>query len=83
VFLLPHAIVLCYPRGMETQEKQTWQEEFEAAAKRSLETRLKYAFIKTYKPVLDDAEYRSFASTAEYREWCEKNLPEWLGFRRV
>jgi hypothetical protein len=74
---------LCYPRRMETAETQAWWDEFEAAAKRSLETRLKYAFIKTYKPVLDDAEYRSFASNAEYREWCEQNLPEWLGFKRV
>jgi hypothetical protein len=75
VFLLSYPIAPCYPRGMETLETQVWQEEFESAAKRSLETRLKYAFIKTYKPVLDDTSYRSFASTAEYREWCEKNLP--------
>jgi hypothetical protein len=57
--------------------------EFEAAAKRPLRTRLKYAFIKTYKPVLDDAKYRSFESMAEYREWCEKNLPDWLGYGRI
>jgi hypothetical protein len=32
--------------------------EFEAAARRPLRTRLRYAFIRTYKPVLDDATYR-------------------------
>jgi len=32
-----------------------WLEEFEAAAQRPLEHRWKYAFIKTYKPVLDAA----------------------------
>lgn len=32
-----------------------WLEEFEAAARRPLEVRLRYAFIRTYKPVLDDA----------------------------
>jgi len=42
--------------------------------------RFKYAFIKTYKPVLDDAPYRSFETTAEYRAWCEANLPDWLGY---
>ena len=68
---------------MDTAQTRAWRAEFEAAAKRSLETRLKYAFIKTYKPVLDDEPYRSFASTAEYREWCDQNLPEWLGFKRV
>jgi hypothetical protein len=37
-----------------------WRQEFEAAARRPLATRLRYAFIRTYKPVLDDEEYRSF-----------------------
>ena len=57
-----------------------WEAEFEAARKRPLRTRLKYAFIKTYKPVLDDASYRSFETTAQYRAWCAANLPSWLGY---
>lgn len=60
-----------------------WFEEFEAAARRSLETRMRYSFIRTYKPVLDDATYRSFDTMEEYRRWCEKNLPAWLGYGRV
>ena len=60
-----------------------WLAEFEAARARPLEQRFRYSFIKTYKPVLDDAEYRSFDTTAEYRDWCEKNLPDWLGYGRV
>jgi hypothetical protein len=60
-----------------------WLEEFEAAARRPLATRWRYAFIHTYKPVLDDASYRSFNSTKEYRQWCEENLPDWLGYGRV
>ena len=59
-----------------------WIEEFEAAAKRPLKTRLKYAFIKTYKPILDDEPFRAFKTMQEYREWC-KQLPSWLGFERV
>lgn len=58
-------------------------EEFEAAARRPLKTWMKYAFIHTYKPVLDDASYRSFETMEEYRRWCEENLPEWLGYGRV
>jgi hypothetical protein len=57
-----------------------WHEEFEAAAKRPLEQRMRYAFIHTYKPVLDDAEYRSFDTMEEYRTWCQNNLPDWLGY---
>ena len=44
---------------------------------------MKYAFIRTYKPVLDDARYRSFETMAEYRKWCEENLPKWLGYGRL
>lgn len=60
-----------------------WREEFEAAARRPLAQRVRYAFVKTYKPVLDDASYRSWDSTADYREWCERHLPSWLGYGRV
>jgi hypothetical protein len=55
-------------------------EEFEAAAKRPLEQRVRYAFIRTYKPMLDDAPFRAFDTMEEYRQWCEKNLPDWLGY---
>lgn len=54
--------------------RDDWIEEFEAAAKRPLETRFRYAFIRTYKPVLDDERHRAFDSLAAYRGWCEANL---------
>ena len=60
-----------------------WLADFEAASRRSLKTRFRYAFVKTYKPVLDDAPYRSFESMEAYRRWCEENLPDWLGYGRV
>lgn len=62
---------------------QEWLDEFEAAARRPLEQRVNYAFISTYKPVLDDAPYRSFDTMEEYRRWCEENLPDWLGYGRI
>ena len=63
-------------------EVTQWESEFEAAARRPLATRFRYAFIHTYKPVLDDVGYRSFESMAAYREWCQANLPSWLGYGR-
>ena len=60
-----------------------WLAEFEAAARRPLATRFRYAFIHTYKPVLDDVPFRAFDTTADYRRWCEENLPDWLGYGRV
>jgi hypothetical protein len=70
-------------RQVSEAERQQWWTEFEAAARRPLEQRLKYGFVKTYKPVLDDEPYRSFETMEDYRRWCEANLPTWLGYGRV
>ena len=45
---------------------QDWLEDFAAAAKRPLPLRFRYAFIRTYKPVLDDAPFRAFATMEDY-----------------
>jgi hypothetical protein len=67
-------------RSPTPEELREWHAEFEAAARRPLVTRLRYAFIHTYKPVLDDAPFRAFDTMAQYREWCAENLPSWLGY---
>ncbi len=64
-------------------DRRAWEEEFAAAARRPLPVRMRYAFIRTYKPVLDDAPYRSFESMEDYRHWCETELPSWLGYGRI
>ena len=51
--------------------------------RRPIEDRMRYGFCRTYKPVLDDAPWRAFNTMAEYRAWCDANLPEYLGFRRA
>ncbi|MEP0847649.1 MAG: hypothetical protein HRF50_12635 [Phycisphaerae bacterium] len=58
-------------------------EEFEAAARRPLETRMRYAFIRTDKPVMDDAPYRSLDTMEDDRRWCEKSRPDRLGYCRA
>lgn len=70
------------PRGPAAvpQELHEWEREFDAAARRPLRQRFKYAFIRTYKPVLDDGRFRAFDTTREYREWCDQNLPSFLGY---
>ena len=40
--------------------RSEWFEDFEAAARRPLAQRWRYAFIRTYKPVMDDAKFRAF-----------------------
>jgi len=60
-----------------------WLKDFEAARHRDLKTRMDYAFIHTYKPVLDDVPFRSFDTMEEYRRWCELKLPSWLGYGKT
>jgi hypothetical protein len=67
----------------ETDIPREWLEEFEAASRRPLPVRFRYSFIKTYKPVLDDARFRAFDTMEDYRRWCEENLPDWLGYGRI
>lgn len=69
--------------GPERNIPPDWLAEFEAAARRPLANRFRYAFVRTYKPVMDDAPYRSFERLEDYRRWCEENLPAWLGYGRV
>jgi hypothetical protein len=71
------------PARTDESIPREWLDDFEAAARRPLRTRMRYAFIKTYKPVLDDAPYRSFDTMEDYRRWCEHNLPDWLGYGRI
>jgi len=59
------------------------REEFDAASRRSLRDRFRYAFIRTHKPVMDDAGFRAFESMREYRDWCQSALPDWLGYGRI
>jgi hypothetical protein len=53
-----------------------WLAEFQAAARRPLEQRMRYAFVRTYKPILDDAPFRAFDTMEQYRQWCEASLPD-------
>ena len=52
-------------------------------SKRPLSQRIKYGFVKTYKPVIDDEPFRALDTMADYREWCNKNVPQWLGYGSV
>src|SRR3954447_1171908 len=72
-----------YEADLKATIPADWLADFEAAARRPLETRFRYAFIRTYKPVLDDAPFRAFETTADYRRWCEEHLPAWLGYGRL
>ena len=66
----------------ETELKEL-HADFEAAQRRPLKTRLRSAFIKTYKPGLDEGTVRTFNTMREYRQWCNETLPDWLGYQSI
>ena len=67
----------------DQQADEAFREQCRRQMQRSLAERIKYGFCWVYKPVMDDAPYRVFNSTAEYRKWCDANLPEYLGYEIV
>jgi hypothetical protein len=68
---------------MRLREEEAWREQCRQQLSRDVLTRIKYGFCHVDKPVLDDLPFRTFATMAEYRAWCESNLPSYLGYRRV
>jgi hypothetical protein len=67
----------------ETEEIKNFREQCRRQMARPLEMRIKYGFNRVYKPVLDDAPWRSFDTMEEYRKWCDENLPAYLGYKLV
>lgn len=67
----------------KVDEKSMQRKEFEISLKRSVLERVRRGFIKTYRPVMDNAPYRIFSRMQDYKSWCEKKLPEWLGYGKT
>ena len=67
---------------MNQLEEEAWREQCRRGLERDVMTRIKYGFCHVHKPVLDDVPCRSFTTMAEYRAWCERELPAYLGYGR-
>lgn len=68
---------------MDLAENEAWREQCRQQLARDVMTRIKYGFCHVHKPVLDDVGMRAFPTMAEYRAWCEMQLPSYLGYRRA
>lgn len=60
-----------------------FREQCRRQLKRGLAQRFKYGFFRNHKPILDDAPSRAFDTMQEYREWADKTLPRYLGFKLI
>ncbi len=65
---------------MEADWLADFTEECERSLRRSVDERMRYGFTCEYKPIRDNAPWRSFDSMEEYRRWCDENLPKELGY---
>jgi hypothetical protein len=68
--------------GLSKQRHDSkWAEQCRRNLERDTMAHIKYGFAHVHKPVLDDAAYRIFNSMEEYRRWCHRHLPRYLGFQ--
>ena len=65
---------------MKRDDMMDFREQCRRNLQRTVEERIRYGFNYVYKPVLDDAEWRSFDTMEDYRHWCRQNLPAYLGY---
>ena len=71
------------PRSEQDERADLWAS-FDAARERSIAARIRHGCLSTFRPVLDEGpEVRVFDTMEDYRKWCDENLPEWMGYRRV
>ena len=54
--------------------------DFSDGLSRTVYERTQLGFIAMKFPVIDEAPYRIFSTTKEYREWANENTPTWLGY---
>lgn len=64
----------------EAETKQLWREQCRRQLQRPMSARLKYGFVGVANR---ERVNRSFDSMSDYRLWCEKNHPSWLGYERA
>lgn len=50
---------------------------------RPLEVRMKYGFCRISRPGFDEPAVRVLKTTRADREWCEANLPAYLGYQQA
>ncbi|MEO7318500.1 MAG: hypothetical protein ABIZ56_05890 [Chthoniobacteraceae bacterium] len=66
---------------VDKTDEELWREQCRRQMARPLALRERYGFVSVYRPVMDDVPYRIFHTMADYRKWCDENLPAYLGYK--
>jgi hypothetical protein len=70
---------LTYRIGRLSEEEQL-QFDLLDGLSRTVYERIELGFMPMKLPVIDEAPYRIFNNTKEYRKWANENTPIWLGY---
>lgn len=68
-----------YRIGRLSEEEQL-RFDFTNGLSRTVYERIQLGFVPMKLPIIDEAPYRIFGSTKEYRKWANENAPAWLGY---
>ena len=68
-----------YRIGRLSEEEQL-AFDFSDGLSRTVYERILLGFIPMKLAVIDEAPYRIFGTTKEYRKWANENTPSWLGY---
>jgi hypothetical protein len=68
-----------YRIGRLSEEEQL-AFDFSDGLSRTVYERILLGFVPMKLPVIDEAPYRIFITTKEYRKWANENTPKWLGY---
>lgn len=68
-----------YRIGRISEEEQLTFD-FSDGLSRTVYERIQLGFIPMKLPVIDEAPYRIFSTTKEYRKWANENTPSSLGY---
>lgn len=64
----------------DEQTRQLWREQCRRQLRRPLSARLKYGFVAASGR---ERVNRVFEKMSDYRAWCERNQPSYLGYGRA
>ena len=64
----------------DEQTRQLWREQCRRQLRRPLNARIKYGFVAASGR---ERVNRVFEKMSDYRAWCERSLPSYLGYGRA
>ncbi len=75
--------LLSHTATLDATADMLFREQCRRQLARPLEVQMKYGFCRVSRPGFDRPAVRVFETTRAYGEWCEANLPAYLGYQQA